>query len=29
VRLGFGAPVRTPAAVRPAMIRLVEQARKP
>lgn len=29
VRLGFHAPVATPAAVRPAMIRLVEQARKP
>ena len=28
VRLGFDAPVGTPAAVRPAMIRLVEQARK-
>jgi putative heme iron utilization protein len=29
VRLGFDAPVATPAAARPAMIRLVEQARNP
>jgi heme iron utilization protein len=29
VRLGFAAPVQTAAAVRPAMIRLVEQARNP
>ena len=28
LRLGFDAPVATPAAVRPAMIRLVERARE-
>jgi putative heme iron utilization protein len=28
LRLGFEAPVATPAAVRPAMIRLVERARR-